>query len=323
MSTSSRRIAPGGWRCIGFSYDGERIVSHLDGIPDERPRQTDYQGATYSRNPYFFSGPLNPDSRADFTVGANRVGAKVGPGNHTDGIGLFYAGMLGGLAVWDRALDAPEILRVHRMAADDALHRFDFSGGTFDHPQDAEEFGWRSARGRHAQDTSRSRDSGNFQVMHAGRNGFLYRTASGIPENRAEPGIGYFDQLGGLQASEVGAIRFRMNHQLGADGVRLCLRIDGAWYATAETFAVRGDGRGGFDWTRSADISWPMTRDPGVWRALRFEVDRILELGEIVDAGVPDGELTALGFLSTGLAEERSVLRITDIEVVDAVRRSK
>lgn len=86
------------WRMIAFSYDGKEAKCYLDGRLDERPE----------RNPYCFNKPLfSPGSAgADFTVG----------GVHRKGeMGNWYTGLLGGLAVYDRVVPAPELELINRL----------------------------------------------------------------------------------------------------------------------------------------------------------------------------------------------------------------
>ncbi|MEF3302709.1 LamG domain-containing protein [Paenibacillus sp. GYB003] len=83
------------WHFVAFTYDGVYAKAYLDGRLDERERF----------NPYRYEGGLydgGPDG-ADFTVGA--VSRSGEPGN-------FFTGLLGGLAVFDRALGADEIERL-------------------------------------------------------------------------------------------------------------------------------------------------------------------------------------------------------------------
>jgi hypothetical protein len=85
----------GEWRFVAFSYDGETAKSYLDGRLDARA----------GFNPYAYSEGIfdGGEDGADFTVGA--VDRSGEPGN-------FYTGLLGGLAVFDRALSEREILRM-------------------------------------------------------------------------------------------------------------------------------------------------------------------------------------------------------------------
>jgi hypothetical protein len=80
------------WQCAAFSYDGQFARSYLNGRLDTRP----------DRNPYPYPGGLFAagDNGADFTVGAVHRSGEMGN---------FFQGLLGGLAVFSRALTAQEM----------------------------------------------------------------------------------------------------------------------------------------------------------------------------------------------------------------------
>ena len=96
------------WHCIAFTYDGTHIKSFLDGEFQARePEIINHtkgfegypQGLTQSKNPYFFPDGMG-DNGSDFTVGAVML---------SSGMGNFFYGQIGGLAVFDRALTEEEI----------------------------------------------------------------------------------------------------------------------------------------------------------------------------------------------------------------------
>ncbi len=91
-SIGQTAVPYGEWQCMAFSYDGKEIRSYLNGVFDQRD----------NRNPYpydlgIFDG--GPDG-SDFTVAA--VNRSNEPGN-------FFTGQIGGLAVYNRALNVDEI----------------------------------------------------------------------------------------------------------------------------------------------------------------------------------------------------------------------
>lgn len=89
-------VTKGEWHFVAFTYDGVYAKSYLDGRLDARE--------TY--NPYEYREGLydGGEDGADFTVGAvDRSGE----------IGNFYRGLLGGLAVFNRALSAEEIRKLN------------------------------------------------------------------------------------------------------------------------------------------------------------------------------------------------------------------
>ncbi len=79
------------WACVAFSYDSAHIRGYLNGRLDKRDK----------RNPYYYPGGIY-DGQADggdFTVGG--VHRSGEPGN-------FFKGLLGGLAIYRRALTGDE-----------------------------------------------------------------------------------------------------------------------------------------------------------------------------------------------------------------------
>ena len=91
-SIGSTEVELGNWHCIGFTYDRTHIKSYLDGVLDERE----------TMNPYFYPEGifLGDENGSNFTVGGvYRLGE----------MGNWFTGLLGGLAVYDRALTAEEM----------------------------------------------------------------------------------------------------------------------------------------------------------------------------------------------------------------------
>lgn len=87
---------------------GNTYASYLDGKFAERPRElidhtkgfSGYpDGLVQSKNPYFFPDGIG-DNGSDFTMGA--VLLKRGMGN-------FFKGRIGAIAVYDRALSGAEL----------------------------------------------------------------------------------------------------------------------------------------------------------------------------------------------------------------------
>lgn len=112
-SASSQKVPKGKWVCAAFTYDGKYIRSYLNGEFIERPKELIKHtkgfpgypdGLVQSKNPYYYPDGIG-DNGSDFTMGA--VLLKGGMGN-------FFKGKIGGLAVYNRALSAEEIRAVSR-----------------------------------------------------------------------------------------------------------------------------------------------------------------------------------------------------------------
>jgi hypothetical protein len=112
--SASKQDAPSNqWICIAFSYDGKFIKSYLNGIFERRaPELINHtngfegypDGLVQSKNPYFYPDGIG-NNGSDFTVGA--VLLKTGMGN-------FFRGEIGGLAVFDRALTDRELKNISK-----------------------------------------------------------------------------------------------------------------------------------------------------------------------------------------------------------------
>jgi len=112
-SASKQPVPANEWVCIAFTYDGKWIRSYFNGIFEPREKELidhtsgfeNYpKGLSQIKNPYFFPEGMG-NNGSDFTVGA--VLLKTGMGN-------FFKGQIGGLAVYNRALSKKEIKDVSR-----------------------------------------------------------------------------------------------------------------------------------------------------------------------------------------------------------------
>jgi hypothetical protein len=114
-SASAQVVSKNDWQCVAFTYDGKYIKSFLNGeFQSREPELIDHtkgfdgypDGLIQSKNPYYFPDGMG-NNGSDFTVGA--VLLKSGMGN-------YFTGLIGGLAVFNRALydDEIENLSIHK-----------------------------------------------------------------------------------------------------------------------------------------------------------------------------------------------------------------
>jgi hypothetical protein len=112
-SASKQTVPPNEWVCVAFTYDGKWIRSYFNGIFEAREKElidhtTGFEnypkGLSQIKNPYLFPEGMG-NNGSDFTVGA--VLLKTGMGN-------FFKGQIGGLAVFNRALNKKEIKNISR-----------------------------------------------------------------------------------------------------------------------------------------------------------------------------------------------------------------
>ncbi len=110
-SASKQEVPANEWAFVAFTYDGEYIKSYFNGEFEERaPERINHtqgfegypEGLVQQKNPYYFPHGMG-NNGSDFTVGA--VLLKAGMGN-------FFKGQIGGLAIFDRVLDDETLKRL-------------------------------------------------------------------------------------------------------------------------------------------------------------------------------------------------------------------
>ncbi|MFA6959274.1 MAG: LamG-like jellyroll fold domain-containing protein [Opitutaceae bacterium] len=86
----------GEWQQVAFTFDGTWAQVYVDGRLDYRP----------GLNPYYWPCAINDGGAdgSDFTVGAVFRSGEMGN---------WFTGRLGGLAVYDKALDVTAVARLH------------------------------------------------------------------------------------------------------------------------------------------------------------------------------------------------------------------
>ncbi len=110
-SASAQEVAANTWTYIAFTYDGQYIRSYMNGHFVAREKELILNtkgfegypdGLIQTKNPYYFPDGMG-NNGSDFTVGA--VLLKKGMGN-------FFKGQIGGLAIVKRALSDQEIIHL-------------------------------------------------------------------------------------------------------------------------------------------------------------------------------------------------------------------
>lgn len=113
-SASKQTLTKGSWHFVAFTYDGNEIRSYLDGKFEAREPELIRNTAGFeglpdgiveSKNPYYFPDGMG-NNGSDFTVGAVVL---------SSGLGNFFEGKIGGLAVFDRALSPEELQEIHQL----------------------------------------------------------------------------------------------------------------------------------------------------------------------------------------------------------------
>ena len=111
-SASPEKVNQGEWTCVAFTYDGTEIKSYYNGVFTARAAElikrtagflpAHPNGITQVKNPYRFTEGMG-NNGSDFTVGA--VQLKKGMGN-------FFKGKIGGVAVFDVALSEADMAKL-------------------------------------------------------------------------------------------------------------------------------------------------------------------------------------------------------------------
>lgn len=131
---SPRSLLPvGRWVTLAFTYDGSWIRAYQDGVFEERPMDPEAQnrkdpyfttegpnGGHRGMNPYYYNKGIfrydpalhatsKPSGQCEFTVAARNAGGNM--------LGEALKGDIAALAVFDRALSAEEVARLHAACA--------------------------------------------------------------------------------------------------------------------------------------------------------------------------------------------------------------
>ena len=309
-SWNARRLEPDGsdgWRFAVFTYDGSHIRSYLDGCFERVPSYTDIEGASGPANPYPFSAGLN-QTPAEFTVGGVRL---------TGGYGNFLHGEIAKLRVWDRALSAAEISQLFQADRLAGRPLFLDSFRTVEKVS-SRALGWRSFLGAGCVETTDLAPGDsvpemyNFAGAGAGQGGYLARTtaATGI-------GAGYFDgcRAAPLHWDDVASIKWSMNNAAPVDTVRVLVRANGVWYASAGEFSCTAS-HTAQDWSNAEHFSLSVSRAAAFWRAVTLEPGDGLALGQVLESDMTADTLEAFGFLCDDTGS--GTVRIDDLTLVAA-----
>lgn len=110
-SASQQKVPSNEWMFVAITYNGKYIKSYINGSFEKREPEfinntkgfEGYpNGLIQSKNPYYFPYGMG-NNGSDFTIGA--VLLKKGMGN-------FFKGQIGGLAVFDRVLSEKALKRL-------------------------------------------------------------------------------------------------------------------------------------------------------------------------------------------------------------------
>ena len=306
-SASARTIGKNVVRCIGFTYDGYEAKSYVDGIADVRLGYTELdtpllgEGKTYDKNPYRFEFGLNRKSVSDFTVGAVKL---------TGGMGNFFNSRLGALAVFRRALTDEEMMQLHLAArtSEDAIQYYDFYAESTE-PAAMGDYGWIVTGGAPLADCTKRSD----MSWAIGKSAAIDKGFALLDGESAADGLHFFEptRFGRLRLNRINRIQVTMNGTNARNSVKLCLNIDGQWFATKTDYF---DADGGFadDWSGAVTHELAVIRNADDWLEFHYERGRTLSVGGMHESSLPDGEVLSWGILANSI-EPGSIIRLSDI----------
>ncbi len=303
-SANRSPVMNGRWTTVAFTYDGSAARSYIDGQFEERASYTEPgpsvgYGLTYAKNPYAFTNGLG-NNGGNFTVGSVKLTA--GMSNH-------YKGEIGGLAVYDRALTAQEMFRLHAAMLDAGQPVADFgfrnTGSGVIPVNDVVWKAFRSATVNATSNTSNGWAIGGTVGMGS-EIGYLYKNLTG------QAGIAWTDAVPAMPTTVLEKIEFHLNNSNNTDQLRLAIRVGGQWFVTAATFSMTADGNTADQWNNSELKTFTWTRDAAAWRNLSFNQSNTLTIGGQPANDLPSGGIESVGFYQPA---NSGVLRIDQLQL--------
>jgi len=256
------------WHMEAMTFDGAQCIAYVDGITDiwknaaEPPSSffgaysdSTYRSAVVDRNPFPFKKGLNRSSTNKYFT----IGAAMSNGNA--GIN-FTTGKLGGVAVFNRALTAAEIMQVRLMTlkSNEPISKFGLEVNRTG-VNSLSETAWLGRASALCADVGTLTAAGSeYAVIRpaGGSTSYLTKTSTGI-------GAAWI-ALTGLNSSQVRKVKFDLLSAATTSAAqRLLVKVGSQWWATNTTYATTTTHSGDTDWTgaetKTIDINW----DAGNW----------------------------------------------------------
>lgn len=306
-SASLRTVPQRVWQTIGFTYDGQQIISYLQGYADQRP----------VKNPLFFSDGLNTANVSDFTVGGTRL---------TNGMTHFMDGMIGGVAVFDRALNAHEMMEIHRTTLGQSSLVWSIPPNVFSDKNKSleESAGGKSYTGSKALRTALTvlldestpfYKRWGYPVITTVLNGAGYLFTRGTEVNvpYQDPKVGVLPVPDGIAFSTVTRMEAVIGNQFLGYPVYLVVIVDGVWYVHSEGLSNKVAMPSSADWTNSETLS--VTTKGLVWNIMTVIEDEELSVGDTLVKVPEDGYVEYVGFY---VAKTQGHIRVRDIRMLSS-----
>jgi hypothetical protein len=295
---------------IAGSYDGAKAISYIEGRFESYTNYTEPgaptgEGLTYDKNPYIFTLGLN-NRDVEFTIGAVST---------TSGYSNFAAGEIACVAVFNETLTQAQICAFQNSLISNAEG---FKNRLFLWTQTSSGVGVLTGCNSYFGATATSQSASSTGVYVKTSTGsplssFVYR-ASTTPA-----GVGLFTCESMPDASITTENLYSLNLQIAnantADLLRICIKIDSLWYATATQYSVSNASASGSDWSLAEIKTVVFSKNAASWQDITLIPGTSLVLASAVRAtNLPSGSITGWGvFTNTTPAGN---VRFRNVEIV-------
>ena len=257
------------WHMEAMTFDGAEIIAYVDGMTDtwSAPPVEPYFGGgqtsrrAVQRNPYPLRKGINRSQTTKrFSVG----GSTQSNAGVVSGIN-FMTGKLGGVAVFNRALTANEIMQIRlaTLLPGEPITMFSFEvAKEGDHKLD--EIGWSARATANNLDVSTLTTTGSEYAPYrptGGSKAYLKRTSTSVGA--------CWGPVTGLNSSQLARVRFKLlSAAATAAAQRILVKVGSQWWASDTSFNVTGSHAGDTDWSAAETKTLPVDWNPGNWRAV-------------------------------------------------------
>lgn len=259
----------GQWHMEAMTFDGAQIIAYVDGltdswlaVPEPPPSVLSLSDGSYTpqvldRNPFTLRKGINRSQTAKiFTIGGTCDASSTGIN--------FTTGKIGGVAVFNRALSAAEIMQIRlaTLLSGEAITSFGFEVASTG-SKALKRAGW-TAKADTNIDVSLLTSTGpEYAITRpaGGTKAYLTKTSTLIGAA--------WGAVTGLNSSQVRRLRFKMLSALTTSAAqRLLVKVGSQWWASNTTYAATGAHAGDTDWTGAETKTHTVDWSPGNWKAV-------------------------------------------------------
>jgi hypothetical protein len=281
------------WRFMAVTYDGAEGRAYIDGCFEPHA----------GRNPFPFPAGINPNSTADFRIGATKHITDTN----------WFIGAIAGVAVFNVALTAQQIMDIHVAHANETVPLFECDFFRFNHARDSQPLSTQSWRALSVQGVKEDDQIAAVHIRAVDASDELHRFMR-LPRG-TDPVFVSYDHFVGAPADAIGSINFRLNNNSPDDRLQVCVRIGSQWYVSEQVFGMRGSADNDRDWSTAELRSLRFTRNAYTWRPLTAQEGAPLTVGEPIGTVLEPGVVTGVGFL---VGPRSGIVRIDDVIITKA-----